>query len=568
MEHSAPFQNLYTESGEKLSGIPWNDYPRPQLRRRDWLCLNGDWDFETESSGKSRIRVPFCPECLLSGYSGKLRYGETLHYSRCFTIPESWRGRRVLLHFCAVSGLSSVRVNGQEVLRGSNAYLPFSADVTRFLTPGGNRLELDVVNGLDRVYPIGKMREDRGGMWYTPVSGVWQTVWLEPVPEQYVRALEIHVDLHGADVKVDGAETGDLLCDGRVYPLVGGHVRIEPDSPKLWTPETPHLYGFKLRCGEDDVESYFALRTLTVETRHGLPRMCLNGEPLFLHGLLDQGYFSDGLYTPAVPELYGQDILLMKALGFNMLRKHIKIEPERFYYDCDRLGMLVFQDMVNNGEYRFFRDTLLPTLGFKTLPDGRLNPDARTREAFLEAMSGTVRHLRNNPCICGWTIFNEGWGQFNADAAYDALRAMDNSRFIDATSGWFRQKKSDVESLHVYFGKLHLGTRRDMPQFLSEFGGYVCKLAEHSFNPKKTYGYRLFRTRESFSAALRTVYTEQIVPLARKGLCGAVYTQVSDVEDETNGLLTYDRRVCKVSPDELKDIAAALQAAVKGEEEP
>ena len=209
-------------------------------------------------------------------------------------------------------------------------------------------------------------------------------------------------------------------------------------SPELWSPEDPHLYRFTLTAGEDRVESYFALRTLSTETVDGLPRLCLNGKPYFFHGLLDQGYWSDGLYTPATPEGYARDITAMKRLGFNTLRKHIKIEPEQFYYDCDRLGMIVFQDMVNNGEYAYLRDTALPTLGFCT---GGLEaePGPEARENFLRAMESTVRQLGNHPCICLWTIFNEGWGQFCADAAYDRLRALDPSRFIDAASGWFHQ---------------------------------------------------------------------------------------------------------------------------------
>ena len=565
MEYPAPFQNLYTEAGEALTGTPWEAYPRPQLRRKDWLCLNGDWDFETEGGAKCRIRVPFCPESLLGGFSGALRYGETLRYSRRFTVPEGWRGRRVLLHFGAVSRVCAVSLNGKRLGSHDNAWLPFSFDVTEALVSGENRLEVSAVNDLSPRSPWGKQREKRGGMWYTPVSGIWQTVWLEPVPEKHVEKLAITVDLRGATIEAAGAETGTIRCEGKTYPLENGRARVEPDSPRLWTPETPQLYEFSLKSGEDEVQSYFALRSLTVETVGGLPRLCLNGAPYFFHGLLDQGYFSDGLYTPAAPELYEQDILRMKALGFNMLRKHIKIEPERFYYDCDRLGMLVWQDMVNCGEYRFLRDTLLPTLGIQRLDDRKLNPDPAAREAFLSAMEETARLLGNHPCVCGWTIFNEGWGQFEADAAWEKLRALDGSRFIDATSGWFSREKSDVESLHIYFGRLRLGKRRDRPQLLSEFGGYVFKLPEHSFNTKKTYGYKIFRTREAFAEALRKTYLEQLVPLAREGLCGAVWTQVSDVEDETNGLLTYDRRVCKLAPEETTDIAAALQAAVKGE---
>ena len=567
MEYPAPFQNLYTAEGEALSGTPWEDYPRPQLRRKDWLCLNGDWDFSCES-GTGTIRVPFCPESLLSGFLGRLRYGETLRYSRRFTLPAGWINRRVLLHFGAVSRVCEVFLNGKRLGSHDNAYLPFSFDASEALLPGENLLELSVVNDLSPRSPIGKQREKRGGMWYTPVSGVWQTVWLEPVPETYIRKLTIRADASGAEIAAEGVDTGELVCEGRRYPLENGRVRVEPPEKRLWTPETPYLYEFTLRSGEDEAQSYFALRSLTVETAGGIPRLCLNGAPYFFHGLLDQGYFSDGLYTPAAPQLYEQDIRRMKALGFNMLRKHIKIEPERFYYDCDRLGMAVFQDMVCCGGYRFFRDTLLPTLGVQALRDERLNPDPALRQSFLEAMRETAETLGGHPCVCAWTIFNEGWGQFEADAAYDALRSVDDSRFIDAASGWFRQKKSDVESLHVYFGKLRLGKDRGRPQFLSEFGGYVWKSPEHSFNPKKTYGYKIFRRREDFASALRSVYLEELVPLTAQGLCAAVYTQVSDVEDETNGLLSYDRKLCKLAPEELSGISEALQSAVKGEVKP
>ena len=251
----------------------------------------------------------------------------------------------------------------------------------------------------------------------------------------------------------------------------------------------------------------------------------------------------------------------MKGLGFNMLRKHIKIEPEQFYYDCDRLGMIVFQDMVNCGEYRFLRDTILPTAGLGPRKDTRLNRDPEARQHFLEAMDETVRLLRNHPCICLWTIFNEGWGQFCADEAYERLKALNGTRFIDSTSGWFAQEKSDVESLHIYFKPLKTG-KQDRPQFLSEFGGWSLKIPEHSFNLEKTYGYKKYTDRETFVRDLRKLYLEQVLPLIPQGLCAAVYTQVSDVEDETNGLLTFDRKVQKITPGEFRDVSEQLLAAV------
>ena len=557
----AAFQRLYTREGRTLPAVPWERYPRPQLVRKEWLCLNGDWELRF-GGRQTRIRVPFCPESLLSGVEQPPEPGEGMRYRRAFTVPEGWRGRRVLLHFGAVAREAAVSVNGKEVCRNLNGYLPFSADITDALREGENELTVTAVNDLSPQNPLGKQSKKRGGMWYTPCSGIWQTVWLEPVPETYVKSLRLRCGADFCEIQAEGVRDGVVTLDGQDFPLRDGRACIVLENPHPWSPEDPQLYRFTLKSGEDAVESYFALRTLSVETVGGVRRLCLNGRPYFFNALLDQGYWSDGLYTPAAPELYEKDILAMKSLGFNTLRKHIKLEPEQFYYDCDRLGMIVFQDMVNNGVYRFLRDTILPTLRFGKLSDLKLNPDPETRAVFLDAMERTVRALSNHPCICLWTIFNEGWGQFCADDAYRRLKALDPDRFIDSTSGWFHQSLSDVDSLHIYFGKLRLG-KEPLPQLLSEFGGYVWKDPSHSFNLRKTYGYRIYPTRERLVAALRRLYGEALPPLVRKGLCGAVYTQVSDVEDETNGLFTFDREVLKLRPDELRDLAEKLQEAVQ-----
>ena len=548
-------QELYTKEAISIPDIPWNVYPRPQMKRRRWLCLNGMWQLSAGGES-SRIRVPFCAESLLSGVKTPPNIGETFRCSRSFSVPEAWDGSRVLLHFGAVMRKAAVYVNGKEVCRHENGYLPFSADITGALRPGENELSVEIVNDLDPRYPLGKQSKKRGGMWYTPCSGIWQTVWLEPVPENYIRSLKITNGLDWAEIEAEGPGAGTVTLEGKTYPLEGGKAKILLQDPHLWSPEDPYLYRFTLSCGEDCIESYFALRTLSTETIDGIPRLCLNGKPYFFNGLLDQGYWSDGLYTPASPEAYEKDILAMKSLGFTMLRKHIKIEPEQFYYDCDRLGMIVFQDMVNNGRYRFLRDTALPTIGLQKLKDGRLNKDPQTRKIFAESMEATVRLLQNHPCICLWTIFNEGWGQFRADDQYKALKALDGSRFIDSTSGWFRETLSDVDSQHIYFGKLRLGKDK-RPQLLSEFGGYVWKIPEHSFNTEKTYGYRIFAERDRYVQGLRSLYSS-LIPLVKEGLCGAVYTQVSDVEDETNGLFTFDRAVLKLEPDDLKDLMEQL----------
>ncbi len=561
------FQDLFTKEGKTLQGIPWEVYPRPQMTRREWQCLNGWWDLSVLRNGKSvfegKIQVPFCAESLLSGAGQHPEKDDVLLYRRILSVPAPWQGKHILLHFGAVSRETKVLLNGREVCRHENGYLPFTADITGFLTGEENTLEVQVSNDLSAKYPWGKQSRKRGGMWYTPCSGIWQTVWMEPVPDRYVRALHIHTAGDTVDIRAEGIQSGKVLFNGKEYPLTGGSARLTVDHPEFWSPENPHLYSFSVFSGDDCVEGYFALRTLTTETVNGIPRLCLNGKPYFFNALLDQGYWSDGLYTPATPDGFEADILAMKSLGFNTLRKHIKIEPEVFYYACDRLGMIVFQDMVNNGGYHYILETVLPTLHFQKRNDRHMTRDPETRKNFLAAMEETARLLNNHPCICLWTIFNEGWGQFCADEAYSRLKAIDPERFVDSTSGWFHQKKSDVDSLHIYFEDLHLG-KKPLPQLLSEYGGYVYKIPEHSFNIEKTYGYRKYETREEFVAALRETYQNALLPLAAKGLCGAVYTQVSDVEDETNGLLTYDRAELKIRPEELRDLAQALQDSMSG----
>ncbi|MCR5611476.1 MAG: glycoside hydrolase family 2 [Clostridiales bacterium] len=567
MKHE--FQRLYTEAGERLisdpSIIPWDVYPRPHMRRNEWLNLNGVWDFSAENGlTGGKIRVPFCPESLLSGIRGWFGYGERLVYSRLFTVPGEWRGSRILLNFGAVSRKSTVLVNGRTAGESSSCYFPFSVDITDHLKAGDNLLEVVCVNDLDPAYPYGKQKIKRGGMWYTPCSGIWQTVWLEPVPMEHVRDLVCEFDDKSVTITAVGVETGTVLLDGKEYRLENGKCRITPEYPRLWSPEDPYLYDFAVISGDDTVAGYFALRKVETKTIDGTPRLCLNGKPYFFNGLLDQGYFSDGLWTPAEPGEYERDIIKMKSLGFNMLRKHIKVEPELFYYYCDRLGMAVFQDMVNNGEYRFFRDTVLPTAGITELNDENINRDAAARRCFAESMLRTAKELGSHPSVVYWTIFNEGWGQFEADRMYGLLKEADPTRPIDSTSGWFHRKKTDVDSLHIYFKKLRPGRRRELPLVISEFGGYVWKDEVHSFNLDKTYGYRILKTREDFAAAIRKLYLDELLPLVKNGLSAAVYTQVSDVEDETNGLLTSDRKVMKLEPPSFKDVSDKLfEASVK-----
>ena len=554
---------LLTRQGEALmaSGeTPWTVYPRPQLRRNSCLNLNGRWEL-TADGRDDTILVPFCPECRLSGVGQHFPEGAQLRYCRSFTLPEGFNKGRVLLHIGAADQRAEVYVNGREVCRHEGGYESFSADITDCLACE-NRLEIRCYDDLnDKAYPYGKQTLKRGGMWYTPVSGIWQTVWLESVPQHYIRKLSIINRGYGVTISAEPAMEGTVTVPGLgKFPL---GTAITPESPRLWSPEDPYLYEFTVETAEDRVESYFAIRSLEIKTVNGTPRLCLNGKPYFFHGLLDQGYWPDGLFTPARPECYAEDILAMKKLGFNTLRKHIKVEPEEFYYQCDRLGMIVFQDMVNNGPYSFLRDTALPTVGIQRLPDKGLHKDKRTRELFLKSMEATVKQLENHPSICCWTVFNEGWGQFDSDAVYDRFKALDDTRFIDTTSGWFRRTKTDVDSRHIYFGQWRQLKKGDKPLVLSECGGLTYPQEGHIFNPDNAYGYKTCKSREALNDGILSLYRDNLLPAIReKGLCAAIYTQVSDVEDEINGLLTYDRRVCKVDAQAMTQLARQLQAAI------
>ena len=559
--------DLMTQEGEELKGNPRQVYPRPQMKRDSYLNLNGCWDFSVDYENMGQIRVPFCPESRLSGIGKHYDEGSILSYSRSFTLPAGFNRGRVLLHIGAADQRADVFLNGKPVGFHKGGYEAFSFDITHLLEKE-NKLQICCFDDLqDQSYPYGKQVMKRGGMWYTPVSGIWQTVWLESVPEVHFEKL--HIENRGASVSIstEPALDGTVTVAGLgTYALQEGKVTITPENPHFWSPEDPYLYDFTVEAGEDKVKSYFAIRTLEIRKIGKYQRLCLNGEPYFFHGLLDQGYWPDGLFTPAAPECFADDIRSMKALGFNVLRKHIKVEPEEFYYQCDKLGMIVFQDMVNNGEYSYIRDTVLPTVSLasqKLIPDQNLHRDEHIRAMFLSGMEATVKQLKNHPCICFWTIFNEGWGQFDSDNVYEQFRKLDDTRFIDTTSGWFRRKKTDVDSRHVYFRKVKL-EGGDKPLVLSEFGGYSYKIEDHSFNPDETYGYGKFQKREEFVKAVTSLYLEQVLPCIEKGLCAAVYTQVSDVEDETNGLRTYDRKVEKLTPAEMLPIAEALQKTVSG----
>ena len=565
-------QQLLTPWGEKISDTPWQAYPRPQMRRDSYVNLNGLWDFSaawTEPETFDRkILVPFCAESQLSGIAEHFEEGMPLWYRRSFTLPEGFHKGRVLLHIGAADQRLTCFVNGTDVGCHTGGYTNMVFDITDALEVE-NEVVICCADDLkDLSMPYGKqvLPSKRGGMWYTPVSGIWQTVWLESVPETYIKNLKIVNKGHTVTVDVcDETLTGVVTVKNvGKFDLERGKAVIEISKPHLWSPESPYLYDFTVECGEDTVTSYFAVRTLEIKEVNGFPRLCLNGEPYFFHGLLDQGYWPDGIYTPASPEAYAWDIQKMKNLGFNTLRKHIKIEPQEFYYQCDKLGMIVWQDMVNNGDYGYVRDTVLPTLGWQVWPDRHKHPNKAARQMFLQTMEETVAQVGNHPCICYWTIFNEGWGQFRSSDAYERLKALDDTRFIDSTSGWWRGHKTDVDSRHIYFGQWWQLKKGPKPLVLSECGGMTYPVEGHLFNPNDSYGYKTCKTLQEFQYGITDLYYKVLMPAIRnKGLCATIYTQISDVEDEINGIVTYDRKVVKADQKLMREMADWLQKIVK-----
>ena len=564
------------------SDTPLAEYPRPQMKRDSYLSLNGKWEYAIRKHPAparfdGEIVVPYSPECKRSGVEKQLKNDEYLIYRRYFTLPNGFFRGRVLLNFGAVDQLCEAFVNGVLVGSHEGGYLPFAFDITDELQSGENELIVIVKDDASSdVYGRGKQSYKRGGIWYTATSGIWQSVWLESVPENYIKSVKLTPDYDTKRLTVRCEVVGELgdgkgvsvsVTDGeRVVATVysdGAEATVDVSACKEWTTDAPELYGVSVHYGDDSVESYFGLRKFSVLQKGGKKYFALNGKPIFHNGLLDQGYWHEGLYTPPSNEAMYEEIKAVKSLGFNMLRKHIKIEPLLWYYYCDILGVLVWQDMINGGgKYPKLRIMLAPFINLH-LRDGnykKMRRSERSREQYYAEAYGTIDALYNCVSLCLWTPFNEAWGQFDSLKVCEELKKKDPTRLYDHASGWQDMGGGDVYSRHIYFRKLKAKNDGKRVFALTEFGGYSYAVEGHIFSKKK-FGYKKFRSAEKLQAAYENLYREQVLPLIQKeGLCGAVYTQLTDVEDEVNGLYTFDR-VLKVDEKELQKINAAVYAA-------
>ena len=552
---------------------PLSEYPRPQFKRDSYICLNGYWEYAIRKEDKipakfdGQILVPFSPEVSKSEVNKVVLPDDYLFYRLNLDLPSDFIKDKVILHFGAVDQIAEVFVNDQFVMKHVGGFLPFEMDIKPFLKDGKGTLIVRVVDTTNASYhSSGKQHLKPEGIWYKPQSGIYMPVWLESVNDGCIEKLKITPDIDEKVVKLSfksANKSAKLKLNNRIYEIEADKENNIPvENPILWSPENPYLYEFVIFNEADEVSSYFAMRKVSLMTNEkGMKVIALNNEPYFMKGVLDQGYYADALLTPNSDEDYINDINLIKSLGFNVSRKHIKIESMRWYYHCDRLGLLVWQDFVNGcTKYDFWLNQVPLFVRYK-INDHRYkkffreNEEGR-KEAYQEFLD-TIDLLYNSPCIVYWTIFNEAWGQFDAKEIYEKLKVVDPTRIYDHASGWHDQGSSDVKSMHIYKWKVKVPSKHKLKgraYVCSECGAYILDKRLKEAKKKEGFIYLLFNNKEDFQKEYIRFINEEIIPCKKKGMSGFIYTQLSDVEEEMNGFVTYDRKEIKVDIPVIKDI--------------